>query len=234
MKYRVIILIVSQETQDIEKKIPLDYLQIYKKMKEISTIYFDLFKDHIKYFYIEYKEQDENIIETYNHLYVKGVEKYIPGVYNKTVNAIKYINENYDYDFILRTNVSSFIDVNNLLNLLYILPKNNFYGGTDIFPSFISGCCVILSRDVGNLLEIDNDTLFMNEDDLMGHKLIKNNIQMCKLPLISVHIIDNLYDSNKICHNDSILYYRVKNIDDREIDVLYHKCLLQKIYNIIT
>ena len=49
-------------------------------------------------------------------------------------------------------------------------------------------------------------------------------------------LINNIYDEShpKILAEDNILYYRVKNDNNgnRDLDIMYFKFLLQKIYNV--
>ncbi len=95
MKYNLIVLISSSTNYPI-----------YIKFKEISNSYYSLYPNKIKHFYVEMKEDlNEDIIETDNHIYVKGKHCFIPCVYIKTIKAIEYVNKKYDYDFLLRTNI---------------------------------------------------------------------------------------------------------------------------------
>jgi hypothetical protein len=90
-------------------------------MRYYLSKYFSLYKTQIKYFFIEMKNTlDCEICEIDNYIYTKGEETFIPGIYIKTMKTIKYINEKYDYDFIVRTNLSTFWNLNNLM----ILKKN--------------------------------------------------------------------------------------------------------------
>ena len=141
MHYKVIFLIISSND-----------LELYNKMKNISNLYFNLFVDTVKYFYVEYKNlENQTIIENNEYIYVDGVENHTPGMYNKTIKAMEYINNKYDYDFIIRTNVSSFWNIYNVLNLLNTLPLSNFAGGFAV-QGFITGTGIILSKDVCNIL----------------------------------------------------------------------------------
>jgi len=92
-KYDLIILIISSNND------------IYNEMKTFSRIYMDLYKNKIKYFFIEFDPNLENdITENSNTLYFKGTESIIPGIYQKTMKALEYINTHYEYDFVMRTN----------------------------------------------------------------------------------------------------------------------------------
>lgn len=70
----------------------------------------------------------------------------------KTILAFKHILENYDFDYLFRTNTSSYLDVAKILSFLDTQPKTNVYGGvvSSAFGDlrFASGAGVLLSRDV--------------------------------------------------------------------------------------
>lgn len=121
-------------------------------------------------------------------IYVKGEETYIPGILNKTVEAIRAIG--LDYDFVWRTNLSSVLDFDGLLRYccgLNPLPKGGpvaslkdgqlrcvFYAGytglADVTTNkdidsnirFASGSGFLLSREAVHYL-IDNEALLRRD-----------------------------------------------------------------------
>lgn len=70
----------------------------------------------------------------------------------KTINAFDRLRNKYDY--IIRTNLSSYINVNILLKWLKIQPRTNFWCGYGV-KHFSSGAFYILSRDLVDLI-VDN------------------------------------------------------------------------------
>jgi hypothetical protein len=85
-------------------------------------------------FFIEYNSTEEfldrNIIVKDNTIVVKGVESYHPGCRDKTFACFEYfLNSNTlsktldDYDYIIRTNMSSLWNFNALRKHLETLPK---------------------------------------------------------------------------------------------------------------
>lgn len=69
-----------------------------------------------------------------NYIYVNTPDTFF-GTFEKNVRAFEMLNEhNIDYDFILRTNLSTYINIPAVLNILnsYIIPQclvKNFFGG---------------------------------------------------------------------------------------------------------
>ena len=224
--YKLIVLILSSHDHEV-----------YQQMKEISEKYHNKYLDKIKYFYIEYNDTiDTDVKEDGNHIYVKGQESghVGPGMYMKTVKALEYVTKTYSYEFIMRTNLSSFLHLENIMKYIDMLPKNNFAGG---FPcsNFISGTGIFVSRDVANILVQDVRFLLQSEyeDVNISNILRDNNIELSDLSnYCVVFLINNQYDES-ISIPENLLYYRIKNEADRNIDVMYFKLLLNKIYDII-
>ena len=228
IKYDFIFLIASS-----------DDLECYAKMRPFTRKYFDLYKDKIKYFFIELVEDlDTELCEKEDYLFIKGQESIIPGIYIKTIKSIKYINENYNYDYLIRTNLSSFWNLNNLLNLNKNIPFNNFAGGFIPFGEFISGTGIMLSKDVSvNLCSTVSKILYPIDeyDDVYISKLLcymgysLTDVQTISPYRWGFFINDNLsIPMNEI---DTTLYYRIKN-NDRNIDVQLHDILCKLIYNV--
>jgi len=107
----------------------------------------------------------------------------IPGLLVKTVNCFEYIYNNYDFDYIFRTNLSSFIDINGLIKKFKSLPKNKVYGGHSTSVSdfrYISGAGIIFSKDIVKLI-IENKKSFnisIIDDVAFGQLLHKFNINI--------------------------------------------------------
>jgi hypothetical protein len=91
-----------------------------------------------------------------NNLYCDSFEGWNELLPN-TLSAMKYLSENIDFDFLIRTNQSTYWNLNNLNELLTKLPLNKVYAGyleKREYPKvdFISGSGIILSKDVVDLL----------------------------------------------------------------------------------
>lgn len=109
-------------------------------------------------------------------IYVKGDETYIPGILNKTVEAIRAIG--LEYDFVWRTNLSSVLDFDGLLRYCRGQTSQNlrcvFYAGytglADVATNkdidsnirFASGSGFLLSREAVQYL-IDNEGMLRRD-----------------------------------------------------------------------
>lgn len=158
-----------------------------------DDVYFDMMKTALSR-YLEHKgiehyfySYDENMTEEYvierNHLRLKGKESLVPGVLDKTLKALK-IFQDHEYDYILRTNVSTIIDFDELYKHLhnaedYSGPMHHrMYVGTDpecaygMTPekhakycnySWVSGICVLLSKKAVKMLVSDAEIVMSPE-----------------------------------------------------------------------
>ena len=143
--------------------------QHYDKLLELQRKYIHTHKDIDSYF-ISLREDNKENVEIENDIvYVKGSESYMNITY-KTIASMDYlINKlNKKYDFVIRSNMSTFLNLKQLYNNILKLPKNNIYTGgllhnlqwidkkCGIYDkryfglNFASGTCIILSNDIVN------------------------------------------------------------------------------------
>jgi hypothetical protein len=230
MHYKIIFLIISSDNESV-----------YAQMKELAPKYYNLFSNKIKFFFIENRQLgNDQVIEDKNFLYINGSESFIPGIYQKSIKAIEYINKKYSYDYVIRTNLSTFWHMQNLFKLLDIKPKQRFAAGY-AFQGFISGTGIIMSRDVGNLVTSTPNSNYIGDDLAISQTIQSHGIHLYDITeykwgfLIPAN--DNLPSNCRYLNiNDNdfsdILNFRIKNGGDRSIDAYYFNVLLQKLYNI--
>ena len=88
-----------------------DNTDYYKSMYSILTNYYNHF-DNVKTYFYKYNETINNDIEVIDNIInIKGKESYLPGILEKTLITFKYIEKEFeDYDYIIRSNISSIVD----------------------------------------------------------------------------------------------------------------------------
>jgi len=230
MHYKIIFLIISSSDIDV-----------YLQMKYLSQYYYNLYSDKVKYFYVENKEDMINeVVEYKNNIYVKGSESFIPGIYNKSVKSMKYIIDNYSCDFIIRTNLSTVWHMNNLISLLDNKPKEKFGGGYS-FQGFTSGTGIIMSHDVAEYVSNNYNSANIGDDLAISQSIQNFGVTLCDVTEYKWGFLiprqDNLPSNCRyvdINENDfsDILNFRIKNSQNRLIDIDYFKVLLNKLHNI--
>jgi hypothetical protein len=173
----------------------------------------------------------------------------------KSLIAMKYISCNYTYDYLIKTNLSTFWNLNLVDNLLDKCPKEKCYAGghdlspflitepiyTTIYTKLYSGVCTILTPDIVELFfknlskfsfTLPDDIslgLFMTDIECNTYT-IDNRLYLENYSILDKHIIEE--EINKGIQNNFV-YYRVKNDNNREhTDLMIYNYLLKTIYNI--
>ena len=225
-----------------------DNNESYVKMYNIVTNYNNFY--NIKTFFYKYDNTIDNDIEFVDNIIkIKGEETMMPGILDKTIVALKSIkNIIVDYDYVIRTNISSIV---NFKLLREELEKNpiTYYGGTYIInlcktdipygiidnkhfnTPFASGTNIILSKKGYELL-IDNSHLLdrtIIDDVSIGILFKKLNIGFNHIPnkFVVVPILSNDLNSFKKILEKKYIVYRNHNGGNRRNDVLQMNILTE-------
>jgi len=114
-KTKIINLVLYSNDNEYDKMYYLTK-QYYRNFENVKTIYYTF---------------NENILDEYelkdDILNIKGNETYIPGILDKTIKAFEYIKNNFDYDYVVRSNISTIVDFDLLTKYLQDTPIE--YGG---------------------------------------------------------------------------------------------------------
>jgi len=119
------------------------------------------------------------------NLMLRGIESF-DGILGKTIAGIDWAFDNLDFDYILRTNTSTYLHIPSLLKLInepetYQSPQGSagiwssesYRGGKDI--SYISGSCMVIPRDfAGCLREVDAEAWSGVPDDVAISEILAN------------------------------------------------------------
>jgi len=202
-------------------------------------MYYDEFKNDIKFFYVEYKENIEtDIIEIDDYIYIKGKEFPLnPNLLIKTMKAIGYIHDKYNYDYIIHTNLSSIWNIPVLLSLYNEIPRKNFFGGHYIFNFFITGTGIFFSYDIIPLLMKLDTNIYNEMNDITISAYMKDScIPTFRLEHMSNYRWELIITHDYACNYtkdyfDNILYFRVKTSSSK-IDITITKYLLKQLYNL--
>jgi hypothetical protein len=131
-----------------------DCVEMYVKMQELWRKYMHS-HPHFKCYFIKFSPTlDKDVVIDNDTIYFKGSESVIPGIITKSVLSLKYSLENFEFDYIYRTNLTSVVDFN---KAYYILTryKNKYkfeYSGFGISYfadgtfEYADGCAMILSK----------------------------------------------------------------------------------------
>ena len=204
----------------------------YKEMLNLQQLYVNTHKNIDSYF-VTYRENQINKIEVENDIiYVKGQEGMLNILY-KTLKAIEYLTTLKKYDYVIRTNISTFLHLNKIYNIfLNNVSRHNVYSGLNCFQLtgyrdknagltdksfnlygikecfFFQGTCIIFSIDVINyMLENQN-------------KFIYNVIDDISIALFMRSFMNNVYLTGltyKILNNEYIIRNKTDNFRENDI-----------------
>jgi hypothetical protein len=208
----------------------------YNNCREVWNKYMNK-NENVKVFLVYGSNTSEGIVPTENDLIFDIKESYgNEGVINKTIKAFEYINENFTYDFLVRTNITTFWDFDQLLLKLNTLPKERLYYGQDDSKYCVSDCehvkwvqgiDVIITPDVVNEICKGNILKDLPEDVAFGY-FITNDL--------GINITDQEKNErvdvvNRVFKEDEYTgiptHYRIKNSEQSSYDIL-----LRLIYDI--
>jgi hypothetical protein len=229
MKEMICILVIASRSKIYDKFINNYWAEMIRFIKNnnINIKVYLLFGNNVDTSDLKLNEEDILILDT--------PECMIPGILIKTIKAFEYINNNYKYKHIFRTNLSSFFIIDNLIEISKKLDDTNIYSGVlGIYDNleFVSGAGFWLSNDNVNYL-IKNQTKLNYKciDDVAISKIF-NKHKKTRLPR---HDLTNDVDFvnkeellNSIKKNN--YHIRIKNLKHRNLDVNYMNAFTKIIY----
>jgi hypothetical protein len=167
---------------------------LYKNLEScIRETWFNYKKDDAGVDVIFYKD-NQNDIQKYSYPVFNNFDLVLPindGFFNlghKTIMAFEWVNQNYDYEYIYRSNLGAFVDIKNILSFLSDKPKDNFYCGIvgkDSFylgreVEFASGSGYFLSKNLVELV-VKNKYMWKHnviDDVALGELLSQFNVKV--------------------------------------------------------
>jgi len=178
----------------------------------------------------EHIGSDIEVIEDIIH--VKGTESLLT-ILKKTVDSMRILDGKYDY--ILRTNISTIVDVFKLFNFLKTVPITNYYGSshiqnlqwthppsgvydTSLFGTiYAQGTCIILSSDlVHSLCSSDN----------VRHDIVDDVSIGIYINTYHADAMQNLFKYQPTMHHNlnspnipDVIFFRNRYNANRDIDI---------------
>lgn len=202
---------------------------VYKLHKEVWLKYMNSNKN-IDCFFLEYNSNEdytkENVIIKDNHIFINGTESQSPGCRDKTFDIFNYIlklknntHENlkplYQYNFVIRTNLSSLWNFKALIKYLETLPNKSVYSGvighcSQKHIDFASGAGIIMTPDIVELIiQNKNYAYECNYQDDVEIGFILKKLNIIPSPSSRTDIYSkNMYQS--FVFNENIYHYRIK------------------------
>ena len=167
-------------------------------------------------------------------------------ILKKTIMGIKYISDNFDFDILVRTNVSTYFETHRLMmEISKPKYKASFYGGyfdkskqkvLNYKKSFeyISGTGIFLSRDIAtlvgqlpveNYLGVFDDVAishYLNEKGISKLRIARNNLHSTHLFIPTFHIrTKNTFDSKSASRRMILIhtFFSQKSFSDKTVSI---------------
>ena len=163
--------------------------EAYNRLKKTLLYFMNSNKNFITFFIYGNINKDKIYKSEYDLYFPKIKENFVPGITLKTIEAIKFINKNYDYKFVIRTNLSTFWRLDKLYKLLKKLEKNKYLAGGQLRKSyetttkFIEGTGMVFSKKICDYLCSVNikKYLFKKADDVLISNIIKEKFKIYRI-----------------------------------------------------
>jgi hypothetical protein len=198
---KLIILVLSYNDNGI-------YTDFYKSQKETwDSINIS---NTSTYYYFGNHESNEIC----DHKILTNVSESLKNCGHKLINSLELIKD-LEFDFIFRTNSSSYVDKSILYDRLVNIKDINYYAGINGYfdnIKFASGSGFVMTKNLVNLI-LNNKSSFRHDliDDVAVGKLVGD----LGVPLYSAERFD-INNNNHIAKNH--YHYRIKT-DNRENDI---------------
>ena len=222
-----------------KKQLSLLHLVLYSEnVKEYKDMYMETSRLYhnmnIETLYYTFRtDQQEPFVLEGDILYIKGQETYVPGILDKTIRTLAYTH-NRDYEYVIRSNISTVVNFQVLLNHFLARDLHLFhYGGPQHLSlswldtaagivdatywglEYIGGTCMILSRALVTRLlqELQEHIPYHLVDDTALGYVVKHHTAY--QPQVMAHLQSQVCRSNlpKILsrHLKDIACYRNKS-----------------------
>lgn len=236
--YKAVMLVLASDNNEAYRKFRDIYHAYYETNPEILVL-------------MVYGKSPDLVPNDHDLVYHDIEENYYPGMITKTIRAIEYIEATYDYEYLVRTNLSTFWILDRLLSRLNKAPAKECFEGSIRFcsirggtssPNYISGINLILSRDmVQNMLVKKQEMLSWNlkaEDWSLSQSLIDLGYTPKAVVPAALHHMDKfgamdekVHDEINIADQRNRDHFRIKNKGDRAgLDISIANLLLLRYY----
>lgn len=257
-KYTAVILVIASQDSDVKntryiiERLKPEWKPLYSVMRSVWLAYHQV-NPNMKVVFVYGGGTKEFEPQSYDWIYENVFENNHPGILQKTLLAMKDATELYDYDFLVRTNLSTFWDLNNLETRLALLPKSKCLTGTEIRSKdpegnsyhYIAGYDMVFSRDliediIPHSEEVLKQRVYCNMEDLSLCEAVKKysgvNLYSSQRSH-AAHLSMNPYSDHIYTKNLNTLkcgvadHIRVKTRTDRNSDKKALINLLNDVYS---
>lgn len=197
----------------------------YKKLENnIKETWFNIKNDDVEIIFYSDNEKIENKSE---YPVLIGNDLILPcddGFFNlghKTIKAFDWVNKNYNYDYIYRSNLGAYVDSNKLIKFIEGKNKTKFYCGIVGKDSYYLGREVTFASGSGYFLSNDLVEIVLSNEHLWNHNIVDD---VALGELLSKFSINVDKSAMRLNYCDNKVFYQIGDLDVDHIDKseLYH------------
>jgi hypothetical protein len=204
---KVVILVLSTDNK------------IYNSLEQtIRETWANYIPDNVEIFYYYGGAEKFNVVG--DRIFCKTKESF-ENIGYKTLDSFEYIYDNFEFDYIFRTNSSSYVNIDKMLKFLEDKNREKFYCArvnTEVKSGIIfgSGSGYFLSKDVVKLvLEISDKWNHNLIDDVaLGKLLLESDIKIFPSKRFDINNLNSIDVSRFIDH----FHFRCKSLDHERIE----------------
>lgn len=229
----------AQDIKILVLIIASDDYPVYVELQKIWRSYMHYDKKHVEAYFIRGNPYLNTPYAVENDvIWAKSPENLIPGLVNKTIASLEALLPRIrsEFDYVLRTNLSSFYIFPRLLEFLKSSQRSGFYAGSDIgVPGIGSGCGFLMSSDIAEFLVHNKNHFYNNmtgnDDEVIGRFLKDRGVPLIPHPRMDFYEIGTWHLlKNHIPEN--VFHFRIKNLPHLRLihDIYIHLNLVQLFY----
>ena len=227
---------------------------IYEKMLEIQRKYIHNYSNVSSYFVIMKENLETDFAISGDFIYIKGKESLL-NILEKTVKSLEYLIhvQKLEFDFMIRSNISTIINIPRIQYHFSTLPRKNVYSGGNIVTinsidyksgitdeylygtKYVNGTSIILSHDICcHILQNRTNLRYDIVDDVSIGYYISNYLPNV-LQTIDKYATSLLKtcDENITVSSPNYSFYRNKYKFSNYLNRNYDIGLMQHIYNLL-
>lgn len=214
---------------------------VYPKLEEIWRSYMHIDPDSVEAYFIKAQPDLPVLYEIKGDvIWSRSQENFYPGILNKTLLSMECLQSKlHEFDYVVRTNLSSFYVFPRLLDFVKTLPKTKCYCGVTMkygAVKYASGAGYILSSDLAEML-LENKDEVMNinnwDDVVVGSFFAQRGIKIIEEKRLDLCTLEAWIQHQNRIPNEAY-HFRVKNPNANlrlTDDIYIHQQLLSKFYN---
>ena len=159
--YRIVNLVIYDERNDHERQMQSQLQRLFRDANYAS---------YTRQLFIACDPTSLEAQENNHMLYVGCEESYAPGILQKSIKAMQFCLQTFDFDILIRSNISTIIDFDRL-PMTELTSNEVLYASTSIMhlnepeKAFASGTNIILNRNAVEYIVTHSDALDIQKPD---------------------------------------------------------------------